>query len=429
MTISVDHLTYIISVPKADTTLIQASPEIRELDSNQFRIWLDDWMDSEAGISMPQTHRHNTEVVIDGLAYARTIEILAPYTVQFEDGQWQCNITGSNNNIHSRRVQNQVSLVPSNSAGLINVRASEYASYMDGIAVDVANGVTGTAFPKGSHISPVNNIADALLIAQVRGIESFIIHGSLTLDTGTDISGYRLEGENAITSFLTINSGAVVDNCQFEDLFIIGSVFDGYTYIKHCYISNVSGLEGFIEGSIIAGSLSLTGTSHTFFVDCKSGCVGLSGADLPVLSMAGADRHVAFRNFSGPIKITNSTDPLNTMCVDISSGATVTIDSTCTAGTIYIRGVGNVVNNGTMTVGTAAQLDQTTVASAVGGRIVEGTYTEDQMTRLMSSMLTGKVSGAGTGIEKFRDLQDTKDRVTVSTDANGNRLAVVRNAE
>lgn len=365
MAISVNHATYVISVPKADTTLIQASPEIRELDSNQFRIWLDDWMDSEAGISMPQTHRHNTEVVIDGLAYARTIEILAPYTVLFEDGQYQVNIVGSNNNIHSRRVTNQVSLVPNNSAGLINVRAAEYASYMDGIAVDVANGTTGTTFPKGSHVEPVNNMADALLIAQVRGIESFIVHGALTLATGDDVSGYRFEGENAITSFLTVESGAVVTNCQFEDLFVTNSILDGYCYLKHCYVSGVSGIEGFLEGCIIAGALSLTGTQNTFFVDCKSGCVGLGAADLPVLSMAGSDRHVAFRNFSGPLKITNSTDPLNTACVDISSGATVTIDSSCTAGVIYIRGVGNIVNNGTMTVNTVAQLDQTSVGAAV----------------------------------------------------------------
>lgn len=365
MAISVDHNTYIIYVPKADLTLIQASPEIRELDSNQFRIWLNDWQDSEAGIPMPKTNNHNTEVTIDGLTYARTIEILAPYTIEFQDGQYQVNIVGSNNNIHSRRVTNQVSLVPNNSAGLINVRAAEYASYMDGIAVDVANGTTGTTFPKGSHVEPVNNMADALLIAQVRGIESFIVHGALTLATGDDVSGYRFEGENAITSFLTVNAGATVTNCQFEDLFVTNSILDGYCYLKHCYVSGVSGIEGFLEGCIIAGALSLTGTQNTFFVDCKSGCVGLGAADLPVLSMAGSDRHVAFRNFSGPLKITNSTDPLNTACVDISSGATVTIDSSCTAGVIYIRGVGNIVNNGTMTVNTVAQLDQTSVGAAV----------------------------------------------------------------
>lgn len=365
MAISVNHNTYVISVPKADTTLIQASPEIRELDSNQFRIWLDDWMDSEAGICMPKTHQHNTEVVIDGLTYARFIEILSPYTVELEDGQWQCNITGSNNNIHSRRVQNQVSLVPNNSAGLINVRAAEFPAYMNGISVDVINGVAGTAYPTGTHSRPVNNLADAKLIAQVRGVETFIVRGAITLTTGDDLSGYTIKGENAITSLVTVEAGAVVAGCVLEDMILSNSVLDGYAYLKHVFVTNVSGLEGFLEASVLSGALSLTGTENTYFVDCKSACVGLGTTDLPILSMAGAGRHVAFRNFAGPIKITNSTDATNTISLDVASGATITLDATCTAGTVIVRGIANIVNSSAMTVTTTAQLDQASIASAV----------------------------------------------------------------
>lgn len=239
------------------------------------------------------------------------------------------------------------------------------AVYRGELALDVTHGFAGATFPKGTHQYPSNNIADALTIASYYGIEAIRVHGALTLGTGHDVSNMVIKGENAITSFLTVNTAAVVNNCQFEDLFITSSVLEGYCYIKHCYVSDVSGIEGFIEQSIISGPLSITGTRNTFFVDCKSGCVGLGASDLPVLSMAGSDRHVAFRNFSGPIKITNSTDAANTMCVDISSGATVTIDSTCTAGTIYVRGIGNVVNNGSMTVNLDASLDQINIASAV----------------------------------------------------------------
>lgn len=65
-------------------------------------------------------------------------------------------------------------------------------------------------------------------------------------------------------------------------------------------------------------------------------------------------------------------------------------------------------------------------ASAVWQHIVEAGLSAEEITRLMVAMLTGKVSGAGTGTETFRDLADTKDRVVVTVDEAGNRTAVAR---
>ena len=299
------------------------------------------------------------------------------------------------------------------------------AVYRGEVALDVAHGSIGSSFPKGTHQYASNNVLDTLAIAAFYGIEKIRIHGALTLDTGHDVSGYVLSGENAITTLVTINTGANVANCQFEDMVITNSVLDGMGYIKHCSLHAVSGLEGYIESSMLSGALSLTGTQNTYFVDCKSGCVGLGTADLPVLNMAGSARHVAFRNFAGPIKITNSTDSANTLCVDVSSGATVTLDATCTAGTVYIRGIAQVINNGSMTVHVEAQLDQVSIGSAVWNKQVEGTYTAEQIMRLMSAVLAGKVSGAGTGTEVFRDVSDMTDRVSISVTAEGNRTGVV----
>lgn len=47
---------------------------------------------------------------------------------------------------------------------------------------------------------------------------------------------------------------------------------------------------------------------------------------------------------------------------------------------------------------------------------------------LQSSVLFGKISGAGTVTEVFRDIADAKDRVTVTVDASGNRTATVLDA-
>lgn len=56
--------------------------------------------------------------------------------------------------------------------------------------------------------------------------------------------------------------------------------------------------------------------------------------------------------------------------------------------------------------------------------VIESGYTLQEVMRLYNSVLLSKVSGAGTGTEVFRDINDTKDRVTATIDASGNRTAI-----
>lgn len=120
MAITIDWGNRIIFVPKNDMTLIQLSPfEVRELDANIFRLALKDLEDSEEGLIFPDTHNHNTEIVLGGVTYARFIEIINDYTVTFEDGQYAVNIVGANTNIGDVTNLNQVSIRTANSAGLI----------------------------------------------------------------------------------------------------------------------------------------------------------------------------------------------------------------------------------------------------------------------------------------------------------------------
>lgn len=56
--------------------------------------------------------------------------------------------------------------------------------------------------------------------------------------------------------------------------------------------------------------------------------------------------------------------------------------------------------------------------------VVEGAVTLRQAIRLFLSVLTGKSTGGGTATLKFRDIGDTKDRISATVDADGNRTAV-----
>jgi hypothetical protein len=58
--------------------------------------------------------------------------------------------------------------------------------------------------------------------------------------------------------------------------------------------------------------------------------------------------------------------------------------------------------------------------------VVEGTITMRQAMRLLLAALAGKSSGGGSAILIFRDIADSKPRITATVDINGNRLAIVR---
>jgi len=120
MAISINPLTFVINVPKADMTLVQSTPsEIRELDLNWFRLALKAYEAAVYGIYLLKTHNHNTQVTLGSLTFARVIEILPPYTVTFENYQYAVNLANANSNVSDRTNVNQVSVRSSNSAGLV----------------------------------------------------------------------------------------------------------------------------------------------------------------------------------------------------------------------------------------------------------------------------------------------------------------------
>ncbi len=62
---------------------------------------------------------------------------------------------------------------------------------------------------------------------------------------------------------------------------------------------------------------------------------------------------------------------------------------------------------------------------AILDRAIEGTYTLRQSLEILLAELAGKATGGGTATIVYRNPDDTKDRVILSVDNNGNRSAVV----
>lgn len=156
--------TYIIFIPQSYLTLVSGT--LYSLDTNKFRLDLKNLEASLEGLPHPKTHNHNTEVTVAGIVFARTIEILPPYSVEFEDAQYTVQLSGSNNNIFDVQngilIQNQVQVIPNNSAGLVQSPASNNSvwteSEKDSIISDILNIVLKLP-SDGSEISGENDVS------------------------------------------------------------------------------------------------------------------------------------------------------------------------------------------------------------------------------------------------------------------------------
>jgi hypothetical protein len=80
-----------------------------------------------------------------------------------------------------------------------------------------------------------------------------------------------------------------------------------------------------------------------------------------------------------------------------------------------------------LAVSAAGSVDADLTSAAVDAvldDVIEGTLTFRQALRLFLSALAGKSDGGGTATITFRDLADSKDRITATVDTDGNRTAI-----
>jgi len=355
MAVSVDWVTKSIFVPQSDLTNI--SPGLYELDTNWFRLQLKDLEDSEAGQIWPDTHRHNTTVALGGIEYARIIEIINGYTVEFEDGQYAVNLVGSNNNIADVAIINQVSIRPNNSAGLVQTREIQYSSFQNGVTIDVVNGTAGVVYPSGTPRQPVNNVMDAIFIAELYGFSTLYIVGDIVFDIGDNITDYLVVGQNALRTDITINDGAVTDRAEFREASIDGTLDNG-SIIRNCYITNLNYVNGFIYESSISGVISLGGTFPANIMNCFSDANGCT------IDLGGAGQELVVAGFNGEMTLANKTGT-DLVAVHANS-ASIILDASVTNGTgIHLDGVGDLINNSLITPDEANMVSLESIADSV----------------------------------------------------------------
>jgi hypothetical protein len=340
--VSIDWANKIIFVPQSYLTTT-ANPASFNLDTDVFRLRLKELEASVDGMSYLDTHQHNTEVPLGGVIYARVIEIINGYTITFENGQYAVNLFGSNNNIGDVTNINSVSVRTNNAAGLIvDPGISESLDYGESITYDEVNGTTGTRHPIGTKGFPVNNIPDLQeLLTFYKRAQVETIHGVTLTQDFTDISWFCLTANEVFCA-----NGYKTTDCSFRNLILEDDFNHSSITAKDCTLTNVQRVGGIIADSNLTGTLVM---SEQFPLTLKHCVSSVPGTDSPIIDMVlGMPTSLNMRDYSGGIQVKNCDVSGDTGTIEFGSG-NCTLESSCSGGTLVIRGIANLTDNSTGT--------------------------------------------------------------------------------
>lgn len=348
----------------------------------------------------------------------------------------------------------QVVLTSSSSATLQESADIQYASFNGAVSHDSNSVYSGTGFPIGTPRQPVNNMPDALTIANDRGFKAIRCAGtSMVVDNSLDFHNFSFLGMGIGISNIDVMADANVLNCEFLDATITGTL-DGSCRIRNCSVSNLIYINGVIQDSILeSGTISLA-TGEAYFLNCVSDATPVS---IPIIDLGGASTtYVSLTGFNGSLKLINKSDPASKVRVDLNGG-TITLDSTISAGTFIIRGIGSVINQttGTASVDVSAvveggwtvvereqirnrlgidgvsQVPVATIgmlpdiATSVWNQIVESGLTAEQLLRMLVAVAAGDATGLESGTPAFKSLDGLKTRIA-GTYTSGARAITTR---
>ncbi len=233
-----------------------------------------------------------------------------------------------------------ISKTSSASATLQEQEALQYSSYGNFVTINETAGSSGTEFPIGTLQYPSNNITDTLQILNYRGFQEINVIGDLEVGIEGIIEDIILTGQSVLRSRIVLLDEAETNNVEISTATISG-VLDGSASIRECLIDGISYVSGYlVDCGLTIKPIVLGNNAQASLINCFS---NVSGSNTPTIDMGGSGQSLAVRDYSGGLKLINrtGTDPLS---IDMDSGHVI-IDSTCTAGTITVRGSFKLTDN------------------------------------------------------------------------------------
>jgi hypothetical protein len=232
---------------------------------------------------------------------------------------------------------------------LLDSRNLNKSVFLDGaVHFDSAASSTGTMFPWGTPGHPVNDLGDAITIANSNGLDKISFIGFATATGSHDFTNLEIFGGSGSSNVLNL-AGAITNKGAFSRLIVYGQ-FNGLARITNCVLGTtglggVTDLEGRVVDCIInnsAGVIQDSTGAGTLFDNCA-----FTAPDDPQVTLNANGKGFNLRDCTGNILITNKTDVEADQCN--IKGARVEIASSCTGGTITFTGLGTLTDNSTTT--------------------------------------------------------------------------------
>lgn len=212
--------------------------------------------------------------------------------------------------------------------------------FADGIVyIDSVNGTNGTDYPYGTAKSPTTTIGNAKTIADANNLRVIRPLGFLVI--AEDTTSYVVSGDGFEQSQVQLSVGA--DYGTFHNIRLQGAC-EGFVEVFDSYLYNFNGINGNFVNCGFGGTVGkINDTSSTMTATIVNGYSSPYSGELVAFDVSGKTTLKA-TNWTGDLKLKNG--GANTVVAMYLNSATITIDSTCTAGSYTFYGSGNIINNG-----------------------------------------------------------------------------------
>lgn len=348
--------------------------------------------------------------------------------------------------------------------------AKDNTDYPDGyVYLDETNGTAGTTVGlHGTRRTPSNSWADAAAIATSRGVKAVKVvpgyNGTATIGSGTvdsfhiDLNGGSIFLDDAVSTLSTVifssaagarayetsvNNPIIIGQaCFLENLYINGlRVTHPQVYVKNCgFYGNITDGTGAPSASnrvYLAQCYNAKGTGDVTFALASGGHWLLEGwyGNLTLTGMAAGQTFTVFGYGKLTIAASCTGGTIqHTSHIEINdqAGGAVTTELISEPGSVSgfttaakaelqqeATDALNAYAPATPAQVNAEVLDVLSVDTLIDGK------TFVQSVQYVSAMTAGRVSGAGTGTEVFKGLDEATTRVTVTVDGSGNRTDIV----
>jgi hypothetical protein len=276
--------------------------------------------------------------------------------------------------------------------------------YAEGaIWIDTVDGSPGTtSYINGTADNPVDTLADATTISTNLGLRRFRVAPQSSITLAASYDGFVFSG-----SHWTLNLGGQ----SISDATIIGANVSGVAtgvqpaHFSGCFFGTVTLplCHGYVCS--IEDVITLTSSGAYLFHQCFSGVAGV-GSPAIDFGLAVANTQLNMRLYSGGVEIRNM-EQAGSDTMSLEGNGQLIIASSCTGGTVAVRGNFTVTDNsgGVVTLSDDARLTRSEVADgvwdeAIAAHVAGGSFgSEVQTHATQAEILSDATPFAGANID------------------------------